>query len=129
MSTVSPSPNNTFTFPSSSGTVSVKSLIAFSRIVVPSELFFSPAPGTVPTAGSTAPLIAPGYSFLVEHPTSGRRVVFDLGMRKDRENAAPALQEALGKFEATIEYDVAEQLRAGGIDLASVEAIIWRCVI
>lgn len=107
----------------------MKALVAFPRVVVPSELFFAPAPGTVHVTGASAPLVAPGYSFLIEHLPSGRRVVFDLGIRKDRDGASPASRKSVGKYEAIIEHDVAEQLRAGGVELSSVEAIIWRCIL
>lgn len=70
----------------------------------------------------------PSYSFLIEHPPSSRRVLFDLGLRKDWRNLAP---EVVGYIKdegwsITVEKDVAEILSEGGIRLDSIEAIIWR---
>lgn len=115
--------------PSSPYTVSVKTVVSFSRLVVPySDWFFSRAPGTRED-GPLKPLIALGYSFLVEHSPTGRKIVFDLGLRKNREGHTPAMRKAVGvDYEATVDTDVAEQLREGGVDLESIEAVIWRFV-
>jgi hypothetical protein len=40
-------------------------------------------------------LRAPAYSFLIEHPPSGRKFVFDMGVRKDWNNFAPAILRIL----------------------------------
>ncbi|KAH7927167.1 hypothetical protein BV22DRAFT_1032176 [Leucogyrophana mollusca] len=67
------------------------------------------------------------FSFLIEHPTSGKRLVFDLGVRKDPMNYPPAVVEMFekGVFGATVEKDVATLLEEGGIPLNSVNAVIW----
>lgn len=124
---MAPSPNDIPIFPHSAATVSVKALVAFPRLVGDPETFVTPAPETAPAAGAPAPFAAPGYSFLIENPASGRRVVFDLGVRKDADGASPAMKMDVEEFDVTVEQDISEQLRAGGVDLASVEAIIWRC--
>jgi hypothetical protein len=114
--------------PSSTQTVTVKIIEAMARIAVPSAIFYEAAPGL---GGTTKPtLAAPGLAFLLEHPASGRRVVFDLGMRKDFENLAPVFNKALraltGEIDAVVEDDVATQLQKGGVDLNAIEAVIWR---
>ncbi|KAF1952400.1 Metallo-hydrolase/oxidoreductase [Byssothecium circinans] len=53
--------------------------------------------------------LQPSFSFLIEHP-SGRKLVFDLGFRKDFENYSPAIRD---------------QLLRGGVKGADVEAVIW----
>ncbi|KAJ7672137.1 hypothetical protein DFH06DRAFT_1319569 [Mycena polygramma] len=68
---------------------------------------------------STFSLVLPGHealhfpvlAFLIEHRATGARVMFDLGVRKDKENAAPAVVHA---FEAgvsmPVDRDIVEQL-------------------
>lgn len=124
---IMPSPDSV-TFPPASATVSVKAILAFTGLTMGAEDFFVPADGTADAGGPLAPWVAPGYSFLVEHTATGRRVVFDLGMRKDPTTFAPPFIKAEGKVEVKIKNDVAEQIQAGGIELNSVEAVIWRCV-
>ncbi|KAK7025179.1 Metallo-beta-lactamase superfamily protein [Favolaschia claudopus] len=69
----------------------------------------------------------PMYAFLVEHKASQKRVVFDLGMRKDPLNLAPSLQDFFtsGTIQLEEHKDITEQLQAGGISLASIDSVIW----
>ncbi|KAK6073158.1 metallo-beta-lactamase superfamily protein [Seiridium cupressi] len=67
----------------------------------------------------------PAYSFLVEHEESGRRVLFDLGIRKNFEEYPPAVKgyhSDVFRFETGEE--VFDMLRNGGVDPATIEAII-----
>ncbi|KAJ7119576.1 hypothetical protein C8R44DRAFT_877996 [Mycena epipterygia] len=48
----------------------------------------------------------PKFSFLVEHPKTRKRLMFDLGMRKDPLNFVPSIAN-------------------GGIPLASIDTVIW----
>ena len=70
----------------------------------------------------------PSYSFLVESSHSKRKVLWDLGMRKDWNNLAPTMRDRIiqGGAELTIERNVADILREGGVELTDIEAIIWR---
>jgi hypothetical protein len=72
---------------------------------------------------------SPSHSFLLEHP-SGRRLVFDLGIRKDYQNYAPKIAAYIPttKYNIEVEKNVVEILEAGGVPAESVEAVIWRCV-
>jgi hypothetical protein len=128
MSSITISPAD-ISIPPSTQTVTVKIIEAITRIAVPSAIFYEAAPGLGTTKSTLA---APGLAFLLEHPASGRRVVFDLGMRKDFENLAPAFNQALrartGEVDAVVEDDVATQLQKGGVDLDTIEAVIWRLV-
>ncbi|TFY58518.1 hypothetical protein EVJ58_g6375, partial [Rhodofomes roseus] len=119
---VSPS---SLTFPRSTATVSVKIFNSFTAITVPSAPFISPAPGSTADELSK-PLTCPGKSFLIEHP-SGKRVVFDLGVRKDVSTAAKSWQDRIASKQVVITDgpDVAETLVANGIDLKSIQAVIW----
>lgn len=73
-------------------------------------------------------LECPAYSFLVEH-TSGRKLLYDLGTRKDWENFSPLVNGLLKQHELKIEVEkgVAEILQDGGVAVAdgAIEAIIW----
>lgn len=68
----------------------------------------------------------PSISFLLEHP-SGRRLVWDLGIRKDYQNYAPKVASYIPStgYSFRIDKDVAEVLRDGGVPLNTVEGIIW----
>ena len=74
----------------------------------------------------------PAYSFLVEHIDSGtgkiRRLVFDLAVRKDWWNLAPAQVARIrkGGWEASVQKNVADVLADGGIPVETIEAVIWR---
>lgn len=118
------SPND-ISIPPSSSTVSVRALVSFNNLVVPSELFLSRAPGTKED-GPLLPLVVPGHAFLVEHPPRGQKVLFDLGVRKDKNKHAPAMLKAIGDYEVDVEKDTAEQLAERNVDLTSINAVIWR---
>lgn len=70
----------------------------------------------------------PALSFLIEH-ASGRRVLFDLGTRKDfMQIDAPisARVKNLG-WQPSAEKNVIEILEENNIPGKSIEALIWRC--
>ncbi|KAJ7830749.1 hypothetical protein B0H14DRAFT_3143442 [Mycena olivaceomarginata] len=69
----------------------------------------------------------PMYSFLVEHRASQKRLMFDLGIRKDPENTPPAISVALASGFAQLEpyKEIAVLLQDGGINLTSIDAVIW----
>lgn len=71
-------------------------------------------------------LAVPCFSFLVQHP-SGRRLVFDLGIRKDWQAYPPQLQRRFrdGGYSFDIRANVADLLTEHNIPLESVEAVIW----
>ncbi|KAI9744096.1 MAG: hypothetical protein M1818_002248 [Claussenomyces sp. TS43310] len=106
--------------PSSSTTVQVRIIDTTSQINdgIRAEGFFSPV-----TPGFEM-LHAPSYSFLIEH-SSGRKFLFDLGVRKDHENFAPRIAEMLNGCDIQVEKGVREQLEEHGIDGQDIEAIIW----
>lgn len=69
------------------------------------------------------------FSFLIDHPILKRRIMFDLGPRKDIENLVPALAEALNTDPLTnlpLEKDIVDLLAAGNIALDGINTVIWR---
>jgi hypothetical protein len=72
---------------------------------------------------------SPSFSFLLEHP-SGRKLVFDLGIRKDYKNHAPKIADYLPTTGYTFEgtQNVVDILEEGGVNPSEVEAVIWRLV-
>ncbi|KAL2193042.1 beta-lactamase-like protein [Corynascus similis CBS 632.67] len=72
-------------------------------------------------------LALPVFSFLIHHPTLKRSIIFDLGVRKDWHNLSPSMVSRIKRLGWTVnvEEDVSEILKAGGVDVKTVEAIIW----
>lgn len=70
---------------------------------------------------------SPSLCFLLEHP-SGRKLVFDLGIRKDFDNYAPSIRNYLPStnYDIRVEKNVADILQEEGISPKDVEAVIWR---
>lgn len=85
--------------------------------------FLSPL---VPGVG-THKTFSPSLTFLLEHP-SGRKLVWDLGIRKDYQNYAPKIANYIPTTEYTInvEKNVADILEENGVKREEVEAVIWR---
>ncbi|EXJ74899.1 uncharacterized protein A1O5_01595 [Cladophialophora psammophila CBS 110553] len=68
----------------------------------------------------------PVWSFLIEN-AEGRKVLFDLGTRKDWKNLAPIVSNRLVKmgWEVTVEKNITQILEENGFSLVSFEAVIW----
>ncbi|KAG6991339.1 hypothetical protein G7Y79_00053g088220 [Physcia stellaris] len=121
----SPSPLASVSLPTSSSTVNVSILNTTARIDrLPTSYHYPPSHIPAPFTH----LNCPCFAFLIEHPPSGQRVLFDLGMRKDWQNLAPSIVSMIKTVGADIrvEKDVSEILEAGGIDLKDIDGIIWR---
>lgn len=69
----------------------------------------------------------PTLCFLLEHP-SGRKLVWDLGIRKDYTNYAPEIASYITttKYHIQAPKNVADILQEEGVDLHQIEAVIWR---
>lgn len=76
-------------------------------------------------------LDVPAFSFLIQHRRSGRKLLFDLGVRKDWENLPPSTVKLItdNGWSVTVEKGVAEILREGGVAPEDIEAIIWRYIL
>ncbi|KIK54099.1 hypothetical protein GYMLUDRAFT_88244 [Collybiopsis luxurians FD-317 M1] len=112
---------NDIALPKSAATVSVKVFNVSSPTTnIPAGLFLTPVkPGR-------EKLFAVAYSFLIEHP-SGRKVLFDLGPMKDFSKLPPAMQGLLSQagFEMSVDTDITEQLKNGGVSLGEIDTVIW----
>ncbi|KAJ7043754.1 hypothetical protein C8F04DRAFT_943406 [Mycena alexandri] len=73
----------------------------------------------------------PDYAFLVDHQDSKkrtRRILFDLGFRKDVLNYAPAIVPFFtsgGVQIESLDKDIIDLLHDGGIPLDSIDAVVW----
>ncbi|TEA21381.1 Cytochrome P450 monooxygenase mpaDE [Colletotrichum sidae] len=102
-------------------TVSVKLInpVNFGPAVI--KRFMAPAVSGVDTFTTS-----PSLCFLLEHP-SGRKLVWDLGIRKDYHNYAPAITSYLPttKYNIEVTKNLVEILEDDGIAARDVEAVIW----
>lgn len=69
------------------------------------------------------------WASLIEHP-SGRKLLYDLGCRKDWRKLAPAiglpaLVESDSVDELSVEKNVSELLQEGGLGLEKIEGVVW----
>ena len=83
---------------------------------------------TPPMPGMEVLPEAPTWSFLIESNT-GRKALFDLGVPPNWRDFSPVVAKPLqtrGWGEPSGERHVADILVDGGIDLSSINSIIWR---
>jgi glyoxylase-like metal-dependent hydrolase (beta-lactamase superfamily II) len=66
---------------------------------------------------------SPDYSFHIEHP-SGRRILFDLGMRKDLQNNPKAIQADYDLVTPEVPEDAVDILAKGGVQPDDIDTII-----
>ncbi|KAI9812415.1 MAG: hypothetical protein M1827_004646 [Pycnora praestabilis] len=107
--------------PSSSSTVEVKIINTTTDIVVPAEAFVQPV------IKGHEKLNLPTFAFLVENKKLGRTILFDCGCRKDWWNFAPSVHDLIKKAipGLNIEKNINEILEEGGVDLKTIESIVW----
>ena len=67
------------------------------------------------------------YALLIEH-ASGRKLLYDLGLRKDWENLPPHISGMLQQVSINVEKDITEILKEDGLEPGDIEAIIPSCV-
>jgi hypothetical protein len=67
----------------------------------------------------------PSYAFLIESST-GRKILFDLGIRKDLQSRPPVIIDMTKTATIVVEKGVSEILGDGGVKLEEIEAIVWR---
>lgn len=118
------SPPPPLNIPNSDVTVKVSIINTTSHIAgIPTSIFVQP-----PIKGYDY-LDCPAYSFLIEHP-SGKRILFDLGVRKDWQNLAPRIVEHIrnGGWKVDVKKNVADILHENGVPLESIDAIVWRYI-
>lgn len=114
-----------FELPSSTKVVDIRVIDSTARLRIPMKTFVK---DHVPGHDF---LECPAYSFLIEH-SSGQKLIFDLGLRKDIAASPPAvLQSFIAESEksgasVTVDTDVASILKEASVDLNDIKAIIWR---
>lgn len=82
---------------------------------------------TPPVPGLETFKSSPSLSFLLEHP-SGRKLVWDLGIRKDYTNYSPKIATYIPttKYDIQVTKNVVEILEESDISPKDIEAVIWR---
>ncbi|PGH10922.1 hypothetical protein AJ79_05167 [Helicocarpus griseus UAMH5409] len=85
------------------------------------QRFYKPPVPGLETHAST-----PSFSFLLEHP-SGRKLVWDLGIRKDYQNYSPKIAAYIPttKYDIKVTHNVVDILEENGIKGEEIEAVIW----
>lgn len=69
----------------------------------------------------------PDYCFYIHNQQSGHSVLFDIGARKDWWNHPPVVKKSFKSFAewgVSIDEDVSELLKRGGVDLNSINSVI-----
>ncbi|KAJ7495711.1 hypothetical protein B0H11DRAFT_2389306, partial [Mycena galericulata] len=114
-----------FGIPTSQSTVDVRVFnVATATLTNATHSFYLPVlPGHETI---TSPMLA----FLVEHKSTQKRLMFDLGMRSDPLNLVPSLSSffASGAWNSPPFKGITELLEGGGIPLTSIDTVIWRSV-
>ncbi|PPQ68323.1 hypothetical protein CVT24_004805 [Panaeolus cyanescens] len=68
---------------------------------------------------------APSLSFLIQHPPSNSKIIFDLGIRKDIHNYPPKIQEWIKTtYPVHVSQDALESLTNGGIKPSEIDYVI-----
>lgn len=109
--------------PASNSYVQVKLFdVAAPPVKIPAAFFLSPV------LSGHENISLPIYASLIEHDLTKKRVMFDLGARKDIDNCAPAISDMTknGTINILVEKDITEQLTEGGVPLETISAVIWR---
>lgn len=122
--TMAPKPPPRLNIPPGSTAVTVSAIDSTLWLVgVPTEYFYNPP---IPSFGRVR---SGCWSLLIEHP-SGRKLLYDLGMRKDWEKLPPGcgLKEYMsqGTLQSlSAEKNVSEILSEGGMELEGIEGVVW----
>jgi glyoxylase-like metal-dependent hydrolase (beta-lactamase superfamily II) len=106
--------------PQSTDIVTVSVIDTTARLAnVPTDKFFDPI------TNGFEKFQAPAYAFLIEHGPLGKKLLFDLGVRKDVENHARVILGVFEKWDMKIEKNVSEILLDNGVELESINDIVW----
>jgi hypothetical protein len=68
------------------------------------------------------------YSYLISNERKNKKILFDLGPRKDLENLSPAVRALLEGFEFNAPKDITELLHDAETPLDAINAVIFRSV-
>lgn len=121
---IQPLPRPPWQLPAGNSTVKVRAINTTTDMRLKSIGFFEPIIPGFETASMTT------LAFLLEHPTSGKKILFDAGSRKDFWNFTPVVSGILIKGSAglRVEKNVSEILEEKGIDLREISSVVWRYV-
>ena len=91
---------------------------------IPSSIFFTPQ-SSLPDFPTIPPL--PCWVILIRH-SSGKNLLFDLGIRKDWENLSPVTADRVKGYgwDIKIEKNVSEILVENGVELVEIDYVVWR---
>ncbi|CAO2656065.1 Nn.00g048680.m01.CDS01 [Neocucurbitaria sp. VM-36] len=70
----------------------------------------------------------PTFAFYIHNPRLNKRILFDMGSRKDWWNLPPVVTEAIeakGVPGIQIDKDISDILSAGGVDPQTIDAVVW----
>ena len=106
--------------PASSSAVQVFVIDTTAKLHIQSTIMFKPE------IADMGEIVVPCFAFLISH-SSGRKILFDLGIRKDWENSAPLMIKYLQMANMTtnVTKDVADILKENGHKTEEIEAIVW----
>jgi hypothetical protein len=86
------------------------------------------APFIQPVLPGRENLNATTYSYLISNKEKNKKVLFDLGPRKDLENLSPAARALLSQFEFNAAKDITELLHEAETPLDAINAVMFRSV-
>jgi glyoxylase-like metal-dependent hydrolase (beta-lactamase superfamily II) len=73
----------------------------------------------------TKTTLLPSLAFFLRHSQNDKKLIFDLGIRKDWEKCPPAVVQTIKTFaRVEVPVDVVESLRRGGVEPDQVDAVI-----
>ncbi|KAK4936305.1 hypothetical protein LTR10_022782 [Elasticomyces elasticus] len=112
---------STITFPPSESAVRVRMIDPGAIMTVKAESFVKPGQKGHEIMNLTC------TAYLIEHESSGKKVMFDLGVRKDYWNLSPVIHKRLGSVipGLKVDTDVPEILKENDISLDSISSVIW----
>jgi hypothetical protein len=120
-----PKPLPDLKIPSSNNTVTVRVIDSTAFGKGPAKLVFSPRiPGH-------ETMEFPCFSFLISNEAKNKHVLFDIGIRKDYWNLAPAVASRITGdnplFKVDVEKNVADILDEGAVGVSSkdIDSVIW----
>ncbi|KAJ7771585.1 beta-lactamase-like protein [Mycena metata] len=110
-----------FGIPSSNATVDVKAFNVANLTATLPGVLIQPVLPAHPT------IRIPLHAFLIEHTATGKRFMFDIGIRNDTANLPPSVSSlfASGVYSAEPFKPITDLLEEGGIPLDSIETVIW----
>lgn len=111
-------------FPPSQGHCAKVSVINGSKSHMLAEMLVSPA------LDGQKYLDLSNYTFLIESPHLGQKVLFDLGFMKNLDTRMPPALKALFASSEDVSgidesHDVPDTLQAHGVELSGINAVIW----